>query len=434
MIIVDKALERLEAQGKPIRIGLVGAGYMGRGIAQQFLNPPLVGMKLVAVCNRTLSRARQAYQESGIEGPEVCESVSQLDEAIASNRPAITDDATLLCRADGIDVLIEVTGTIESSAAVVVDAIAHGKHIILMNAELDSTVGPILKVHADRAGVVLSNTDGDEPGVAMNLYRFVKTIGYQPVLAGNIKGFIDPYRNPDTQRAFAAKYNQLPQMITSFADGTKLSMESTILANATGFRVAKRGMYGNRCTHVKDVINHFTPEMVRDGGLVDYALGAEPGTGAFVVGYNENPVKQQFMNYFKMGDGPFYVFYTPYHLPHLQIAVSVARAFCFQDAAVTPLGRPACDVVTIAKRDLNAGETLDGIGGFTAFGMIDNADVAQHQNLLPMGLSEGCVLKRDITKDQAISYDDVELPAGRLCDKLRAEQNAHFFAAAEAAV
>ena len=425
MIIVDAALEKREKEGNPVRVGLVGAGYMGRGIALQLLTP-MVGMRLVAICNRSLSEAGRAYREAGIEAVRTVDSAPQLEHAIANCQYAITDDPTLLCQAEGIDAIIESTGEIEFGALVAMRAIEHGKHVVLMNAELDSTVGPILKVHADRNGVVITNTDGDEPGVAMNLYRFVKTVGYRPVAAGNFKGMIDPYRTPETQKGFAEKYNQKPRMITSFADGTKLSMEATILANATTFRVAKRGMYGYRCAHVKETLNLYPLDQLLNGGLVDYILGAEPHTGAFVLGYNDHPTKRQYMNYFKMGDGPLYAFYTPYHLPHLQIATTVARAVLFHDPTVAPRGGPVCDVLTIAKRDLKVGEVLDGIGGFTCYGTIDNAEVSRRENLLPMGVSEGCRINRDIPKDQPITYDEVELPPGRLCDKLRAAQNAHF--------
>src|SRR4030065_2306359 len=135
-------------------------------------------------------------------------------------------------------------------------------------------------------------------------------------------------------------------------------MEMTVLANATGFRVGKRGMFGHRCAHVKDVLRLFPLELLNDGGLVDYLLGAEPHSGAFILGYNDHPIKRQYMNYFKMGDGPYYVFYTPYHLPHVQIATTVARAVLFHDATVAPMGRPVCDVITVAKKDLKNGEGL----------------------------------------------------------------------------
>jgi predicted homoserine dehydrogenase-like protein len=425
MIIVDTALAKREAEGRPLRVGLVGAGYMGRGIAMHFLEP-LVGMSLVAISNRTIADAARAYTQCKVDNPRTVSSVRDLDAAISMRQPAITEDAMLLCQSNGIDVLIESTGEIEFGAHVALEAIRHKKHVVLMNAEMDATIGPILKVYADREGVVVTNTDGDEPGVAMNLFRFVKTVGYRPVAAGNLKGMIDPYRTPETQKAFAEKYHQKPRMITSFADGTKLSMECTILANATGFHVGKRGMYGPKCAHVKEAIGAFPTEQLLSTGLVDYLLGAEPHTGAWVLAYTENPIKRQYMNYFKMGEGPFFVFYTPYHLPHVQIVDTVARAGLFADPTVTPIGAPVCDVITVAKKDLAAGETLDGIGGFTCYGTIDNAEVTTQERLLPMGLSEGCKLKRAIPKDQTIRVDDVEFPAGRLCDRLRQEQDRHF--------
>jgi predicted homoserine dehydrogenase-like protein len=305
-------------------------------------------------------------------------------------------------------------------------AIATGKHVTLMNAELDATIGPMLKVHADRAGVVLTYTDGDEPGVAMNLYRTVKMLGYRPVLMGQIKGFLNRYRNPETQQGFAAQHKQKPAMVASFADGSKLCLESTIMANATGFTVGKRGMFGPQCGHIKEMLTHFTAEQLGNG-WVDYALGAsDPGTGAFVIGYNDHPIKRQYMSYFKMGDGPLYLFYTPFHLPHLQLPLSVARAVLFHDATLTPLGKPVCDTLAVAKKDLKAGEVLDGMGGFTCYGLIDTYEVCQAANYLPMALTQDCRLKRDIPKDTPISYADIDLPIGRLCDKLRAEQTAYF--------
>ena len=425
MIIVDTALEKRHAEGKPVRVAIVGAGYMGRGTALQIISA-FKGMRLVAISNRTVSEAERAYRQAGIEDVRTVSNVQDLEEAIARDQYAITDDGMLLCEAEGVDIVIEATGEIEFGAHITLKAIEHGKHVVLMNAELDATVGPILKVYADRAGVVLTNADGDQPGVVMNLLRFVRTIGYNPVLAGNIKGLQDPYRNPDTQKAFAEANKQKPKMVTSFADGTKISMEMAVVANATGFRTAKRGMYGPKCKHVTEALELFPLDELLNGGLVDYILGAEPGPGVFVLGYNDEPIKQQYMQYFKMGDGPLYVFYTPYHLPHLEVPITAARAALFRDAAIAPLGAPVCDVITMAKRDLKAGEVIDGIGGFHTYGTLENSDVVDAQNLLPMGLAGGCRLKRDLPKDKALTYDDVELPQDRLADKLRAEQKAYF--------
>lgn len=425
MIIVDSALEKRAAENNPVQVGIIGAGYMGRGTVLTILSA-FKGLRVAAVYNRTISQAERAYQQAGVEDFVKVETASQLEDAIANNRYAIADDPMVLCEAGNIDVIIEATGEIEFGAHVVMRAIEYGKHVVLMNAELDATVGPILKEYADKAGVVITNADGDQPGVVMNLYRFVKTIGYNPVMCGNIKGLQDHYRTPETQAEFARRNAQKPRLITSFADGTKISMEMAVVANATGFGVSVRGMAGPRCNHATEALDLFPMEQLMSGGLVDFILGAEPGPGVFVLGYNENPILQQYAHYFKMGDGPLYVFYVPYHLPHLESPITAARAALFGDAAVAPIGAPVCDVVTAAKRDLKAGEELDGIGGFMTYGMIDNYDVSRAGNFIPMGLTEGCRLKRDMGIDEILTYEDVIVPEGRLADKLRAEQTARF--------
>ena len=424
MILVDKALAKRQQTGNPLRVAIVGAGYSGRNIAYQILKS-FPGLRLVAISNRTLTTARQAYSSAGVTNVQVVESHNALEEAIRSEGFAITDDAAVICEAEGIDAIIEATGTIEFGAGVVMRAVEHGKHIILMNVELDATLGPILKAYADRAGVIYSNSDGDEPGVAMNMLRFVKSIGLKPVVAGNLKGLYDRYRTPETQRGFAERNNQKASTMTSFADGTKLSMELTVLANATGFRVGKRGMYGPALSHVNESSKFYADKLL-DGGMVDFLVGAAPSNGAFVLGYSEDVVKAAYLNYLKMGDGPVYVFYTPFHLPQLEIPLTVARAVLFNDATVAPLGGPVCDALAVAKRDLKAGEILDGLGGFTCYALIENYDVSRQENALSMGVSEGCKLKRDISKDQLVTYKDVELPKGRLCDKLRIEQDDYF--------
>jgi predicted homoserine dehydrogenase-like protein len=427
MIILDTALRKREENDTPIQVALVGAGYQGRGLALQILTA-MPGMRLAAVANRTLSRAETAYTQAGVDAEDVrrVKTVSDLETAVAQRRYAVTDDASLVCEAEGIDAVIEATGTFEFGAQVALAALEHGKHLILSNAELDATVGPILKVYADRAGVVLTDIDGDQPASMMNLYRFVDLIGYRPVLVGNIKGLLDHYRTPETQKEWAEMHNQAPYMVTSFADGTKISMENAVAANATGFPVGQRGMYGPECEHVTEALDLFPTEELLETGLTDYILGAEPGPGVFVIGYNEHPEMQRRTAILKMGDGPFYVFYTPYHIPHLEGPLTVARAVLFEDAAVTPKGGPVCEVPALAKRDLRAGETLDGLGGFLTYGWIDNADACRRDNLLPLGLADGARLTRDVPKDQALTFDDVERPEGRLIDRLWMEQTEHF--------
>jgi predicted homoserine dehydrogenase-like protein len=425
MIIVDAALENREKAGNPIRVGIIGAGYMGRGVVLQILSA-IKGMDVAAVYNRTISQAELAFKQAGVDSVVKVETAIALEDAIKNGQYAITDDPMLLCEAEGIDAIMEATGEIEFGAHVVMRAIEHGKHVILMNAELDAVVGPILKVHADKAGVVISNVDGDQPGVIMNLYRWVNSIGYKPILAGNMKGLQDHYRTPETQKAFADACKQKPRMITSFADGTKISMEMAVVANATGFRVATRGMHGPECKHVTEAKDLFPLDQMLDGGIVDYILGAEPGPGVFVLGYNDNPIKQQYLSYLKMGDGPVYVFYIPYHFPHLESPLTIARAVLFHDAATAPLAGQVVDVITAAKRDLKEGEEIDGIGGFMVYGVTENHDVARREDMIPMSLIEGCRLKRDLLRDEILTYEDVDVPGGRLIDKLYKEQIEYF--------
>jgi predicted homoserine dehydrogenase-like protein len=269
--------------------------------------------------------------------------------------------------------------------------------------------------------VIVSYTDGDEPGVAMNLIRYLRTIGLRPVLAGNLKGLLDRHRTPDTQRAFAESVGQDPQKVSSYADGTKLSMELAILANAAGFGVAQRGMNGYRCDHVNELSSLYDEHPHRDG-MVDFCLGAQPGSGVFAVCRAEDPTARIYLEHFKLGPGPLYVFYAPWHLPQAEAPLTAARAVLFGDAAVASLGGPRCEVITVAKRDLRSGETLDGIGGFMSYGSIDNVEVTGPEHLLPMGVSPDCTLVRDVPADQPLRYDDVTLPPDRLIDRLRDEQ------------
>ena len=427
MLIIDTALAARQESGQPIKVAMVGAGFMGWGIANQIVNY-VPGMELVAVSSRSLASARKAYTEAGIHDALEVTTQAALEDAIRAGKPAVTEDAQLLCRADGIDALIEVTGTIEFAAGVALDAITHGKDIVLMNAELDGTIGPILKTYADRAGVILSGCDGDQPGVEMNLFRYVQSIGLKPLVCGNIKGLQDPYRNPTTQAGFAQQWGQAAHMVTSFADGTKISFEQAIVANATGMNVSQRGMIGRDFRgHIDELTQVYDADQLKAwGGIVDYVVGAQPSPGVYVIGLMEDPKQQHYLRYYKKGDGPLYSFYTPYHLCHLEVPLSVARVVLFRDVVLAPVAGPVVDVITLAKTDLKAGETLDGIGYYMTYGQCENADIVQAQRLLPMGLAEGCRLKRDIPKDHALTYDDIELPAGRLCDRLRAEQNAAF--------
>jgi predicted homoserine dehydrogenase-like protein len=428
MIIVDKKLEEIERKGDLIRVAMVGAGFFARGVALQF-QTAAKGMRLVAVANRTISNAVKVFEEAGVEDLLNVESQKDLDRAIDEGKTCITDNPILLCQSAEIDVIIEATGNVLYGSEIVLEAIQHKKHVIV-NAELDGTVGPILKVYADRNEVVFTDIDGDQPGVIMNLYRFLKGIGINPVLCGNIKGLHDPYRNPDTQEAFAQKWGQNPPMVTSFADGSKISFEQALVANATGMQVGKRGMYGPTVaskTPIEEAIKAYPDEaFTTESGIVDYIVGASPGPGIFIVGTCDHSLQQHYLKLYKMGEGPYYCFHTPFHLCHFEVPNTVARAVLFNDAVIAPQSLPRVEVVTVAKRNLKAGEELDGIGHFMTYGICENTEVVEAEELLPLGIAEGCILKRDIKKDEVLTYKDVEIPKDRLIDKLIKEQRAYF--------
>jgi predicted homoserine dehydrogenase-like protein len=427
VIIVDSALARHAAEGRPpIRVGMIGAGFMASGVLLQINTVHRATMRVVAVANRTVAKAVAAYEQAGQADAAVCDAAPALARAIEAGRPAVTEDPMLVATSPHVDILLEVTGAIEEAIAPVVAAIAHGKHVALMNPELDGTLGPLLKHRADRAGVVFTDVDGDQPGVEGNLWRFVKGIGVRPVLCGNIKGLQDPYRTPATQAGFAAKWGQKPAMVTSFADGTKVSFEQAVVANATGMTVARRGMHGFTVepgTPIMEAAKLYDPEELLAGpGIVDYVVGAAPGPGIFVLGTVEHPRQRHYLNLYKLGEGPIYCFHTPYHLCHFEVPTTLARAALLRDATIAPQGAPQVEVVAIAKRDLAAGETIDELGGFTVYGEAEAAAVTARENLLPIGVAVGCQLTRPVAKDAALTYADVALPEGRLVDQLRAEQ------------
>jgi predicted homoserine dehydrogenase-like protein len=423
VIIVDKALRQRQADGKPIRVALVGAGFMGRGFANQVINS-VPGMELVAIANRTPAHAERAYREAGVTDWEMVDDAQGMTKAVARGVPAVTANYTAVTEADGIDAVVEATGAVEHGAHVVLSTIEHGKHAILLNAEVDGTVGSVLRRRAEAAGVIYTGCDGDQPGVQANLYRFVRGIGLTPLVAGNIKGLQDEYRTPTTQQAFAQKWGQDPYMVTSFADGTKVSFEQALVANATGMTVEKRGMRGaDHHGHVDELTGLYDVDALRAlGGVVDYVVGTKPGPGVFVLATHDDPKQRNYLNLYKLGEGPLYCFYTPYHLCHFEVPLTVARAVLFGDAAIQPLGPPTVEVVAVAKHDLAAGATLDGLGGYDTYGVAERADTTATASLLPMGVADGCVLRRAVAKDQVLTYADVTLPGGRLIDALRTEQ------------
>jgi len=427
MWMVDTALKARQELNRPIRVGIIGAGFMGQGLTNQIVHST-PGMRVVAISNRRVERAVGVFHYAGLEDVVVADSQQRLDDAISRSKPAATDDGMLLARSGLIDVLVDVTGSVEYGAHVVIEAFKHGKDVVLMNAELDATIGPILQTYADQHGVILTACEGDEPGVQMNLYRWVKGLGLTPRVLGNVKGLQDPYRNPTTQKGFAERWGQNPAMVTSFADGSKISFEQTIVANGTGFKVRSRGMSRGLQYH-GDVMKigelYDIDELRALGGAIDYVVGT-PLTKVYCLAEHTDPKQQHYLNLYKMGEGPLYSFFVPYHLVHFEVPNAIARAVLFRDPVSRSLAGPVVEVCAVAKRDLKAGEVLDDYGMYMTYGEAVNVEEMSARRYLPEGLVEGCKLTCDIAKDAVITYDDVVLPAGRLADRLRADQYRKF--------
>ncbi|MHC4946379.1 MAG: NAD(P)H-dependent oxidoreductase, partial [Planctomycetota bacterium] len=320
MIILDKALQGREEKGRPIRVGMIGAGFMGQGLTNQVMNS-VPGMRMSAVYNRRPERAFHVFEYSGCKDVVAAGTQSALDDAIRRGKPTVAEDAFTICRSPEIDVIVDVTGSVEFGAHVILEAFKFGKPVVLMNAEVDATIGPILQMHAQKQGVILSACEGDEPGAQMNLFRWVKGLGLTPRVMGNVKGLQDPYRNPTTQKNWAERWGQNAAMVTSFADGSKISFEQAIVANATGFQVKTRGMSRGLVFdgNVMDLPKLYDIEEVRAlGGIVDYTVGPA-GVKIFCLAEHADPKQRHYLNLYKMGEGPLYPFWIPYHLVHFEV-------------------------------------------------------------------------------------------------------------------
>jgi predicted homoserine dehydrogenase-like protein len=394
---------------------------MGRGLVYQLSRIP--GMFPALVVNRTPQHALEAYCLAGFpkETITVSDDVELLGHAVAQGRPAVTSTMEIAAEVPGVEAIIEATGAVELGARLALAAIRGHKHFVSFNAETDATVGCLLRKKAAAAGVVYSNGDGDQPGVLMRMVEYVAGCGFEVVAAVNCKGFMDIRATPDSIKPWAEKQKTSLRMTAAFTDGTKMNIEQNVLCNATGLLPARRGMIGVK-TDLKGAVKDFsTTGALRAPGIVDYTLGGDFGGGVFVIGRAVDSVMvQPYLKYLKMGDGPDYMFYRPYHLCHVETPLSAAEAVLLGEATIAPLGKPLAQTITLAKRDLKAGQTLDGIGGFNQYGQIEVAEKAR--GFLPIGLAQDLRLKRDVKQDQPVPVDAVELDEQNLLVQLWREQ------------
>lgn len=429
MIIVDSAIQTRMKVGRPIIVGVYGAGFMARGMIINVERYMKV-LHIAVICNRNVERATRIFLNAGIDPSDIIQvsTIHELDTAIQQGKRAVTDDPTLMPRCIAIEAVFETTGHVEYGAAVTVDCIEHKKDIISLNVELDATVGPLLRARAASAGVIFSGADGDQPGVTMNLVRHVRAMGLRPLVCGNIKGLQDRFRNPTTQANFAKRWNQTPTMVTSFADGTKMMAEQAVVANALGLKVSRPGMIGRAFDgHVDELVEFYNIDELREtGGIVDYVVGAKPSPGIYVIAEAQDDNQAFYLDLGKLGKGPLYSFYTPWHLTVLEFGISIARVVLCRDSVIGVERPPSVDVIAAAKRQLTPGEVIDGIGGYMTYGVAENYEASRRANLLPIGLAEHCRLKRPVQVDQLLTFDDVYVPQGSLAHRLRREQDREY--------
>jgi predicted homoserine dehydrogenase-like protein len=400
---------------------------MGQGLALQFGMTP--GIRMVAAIDTDLPRAERAAELHGRPWSRAASEVP-VRRGLMAGRTVVTDDpsAVLAEGRDSVDVLVEATTSVAAAARAVDMALRMKIDAVLMNAEVDCLLGPLLHRTAGDSGAIVTSDAGDQHGVLMRMIDEVQVWGFEIVMAGNIKGFLD---RSATSRSIAheARARKLnPVMCAAYTDGTKLNVEMALVANATGLIPARRGMIGPRADHVSEVFGRFDLESLRGPGVVDYILGAEPGGGVFVVGHCDTPLQRDYLSYYKMGDGPFYLFYRPYHLCHLETAYAIGRIVFDRKPVFAPLDRPVVEVIAIAKADLAAGTVLErGIGGDHVYGEIEGRSVADGIGAVPICLLEQeqedtAVTTRDIGQGEPILWSDVELPDSDLLAAYRRQE------------
>ncbi len=417
-------LQARHARGEFIKVGLVGAGQMGEGLVAQM--ETMFGMRALVVADVVPGRALDVLKSAGVDPGEIVETddpdtasaAVEAGQRVATTKPELTWDTP-------VDITVEATGIPEIGAKVAYGAILARKHVLQMNVETDATVGWLLRRMANAAGIVYTLTAGDEPGSTMELYDFATSLGFEVVCAGKGKNNpLDRSATPDSVASEAREKQMNPKMLASFVDGTKTMVEMTAFANAVGFVPDLPGMHGPVVTP-KTIAEVYVPQEA--GGVlsgiprVEYGLGIAPGV--FVVFTTEHPKLVRDLQYLSMGPGPYWALYRPYHLTSLETPISIARAVIHGDTTVATDRPPTAETVAVAKRDLRAGENIDGLGGFTTYGMIESAAEAGRSRLLPLGLAPGSTLVRDVPMGEYLRYDDVELDESLMIVHLRRLQD-----------
>jgi len=412
---VADTLTRLKSLAQPIKVAIIGMGHAGKAMLYQCSITP--GIRCVAVADIAIDKALDACTTLACSH-KVVENLGGLHDTIKSGKIGVCADGEFLAQCESVDVLIEASNSIASAGRSAAMALQNGIHVQMRNAEADLTLGPHLMRLAKGNGVVYSSSDGDQPGVLQRLIRDIRLWGFELVLAGNIKGFLNRYANPTSIKPEADKRFLDYKMCTAFTDGTKLAVEMAVLANALGLETDVPGMHGPKASELLEVFDLFDFERWYAGGkaMVDYVCGARPYGGVFVVGFSDSAYQQTMMKYFpsRQGEGPFYVFERPYHLCHVEAMQSIAEACLDHESLLEPTYGFKTNVYARAKHNLHKGDTLDGIGGYACYGSIENCVDNHVHPGVPICLASDVTLNRDVAKDEKILMTDIAYNAHRL--------------------
>jgi predicted homoserine dehydrogenase-like protein len=410
----------------PIRFAIIGAGQMGVDIVAQVGR--MTGLDVVAVADIDLARAASAYEIAGVPRERVvrARTEGEANNAVRAGKYVITEDSGLIPRIASVESVVDATGHPEAGAHIALDCFEHRKHLVMMNVEGDVTIGPVLRRRAEKAGVIYSMAAGDEPTALMELYDFACALGLEIIAAG--KGKNNPLNReavPEQYEVEARRRNLNPMMLVEFVDGSKTMIEMACFANATGLVPDVPNMHGPD-TSVPELNKVFRVEseggILKKKGVVDYAVG-KVAPGVFLIVGTDHPRLKQCLVLRDMGQGPVYTLFRPFHLCSMEVPLTVAHIGLYGRATMQPRDQLAAEVTTIAKRDLAAGELLEGIGGRTQHAGCMVYSEAREANALPIGLAKGCKLKRRVAKGALITRDMVEPVSGSILFELRAEQD-----------
>lgn len=418
-------LKAREAEvGRPVRVALVGAGQMGTGFAAQLLRMP--GIVLSAVLDVAVDRAKSAIEQTGGKVSDASTLAEQIAAIENGESVAIAGTAAL---ADlPVDVVVEATGVPDVGAKVALQSMLSGKHVATLNVESDVTVGRLLAQVAKTSGVVYSICRGDEPVETKILVDYARDLSFEVVCAGKGKNNpLDITATPESLAERAAQKQMNPKMLCSFVDGSKAMIEMASLANTTGLNVSKRGMHGP-ASSVATLAQTFA--LKEDGGVldkpgvVDYCTG-DVAPGVFVIVRTDDPYINHEMSYLQMGDGPYFALYRPFHLASVEAPLTVCEMILDGTPSLVTEYWTA-EVGAAAKRDLRAGEKIDGVGGSMVRGNIDDADDFKAGGFAPLGVLGNAVLVRDVAQGEMVTYDDVALDETSTIVSLRRLQDQLF--------